>query len=427
MGCLRWLGRYFGTFLLSLTLAVIVWVAAVTETDPNQERAFYIPLEVLGQETNTEITSDIPERVQVNLYAPRSNLDRITKRNGELRAWVDLSGLVDGVYTVPVHYQIPADIRPVRVVSQSPEEIEVQIEALITATIPIRTQIRGEPALGYQADPPEWSASQTEVFGRSSLVQQASYAEVTLDISGATETIERTFNLVPRDQDGNIIPGLTLTPAKISVTQPIVLMGGYRNMVVKVVTTGQVAEGYRQTNITVTPPNVMLFAPDPALLDQLPGYVETEVLDIANATDDIETVLSLNLPPGISVIGDNRVLVFIGVAAIEGSVTLSLDVEAIGLLPDLAAQIAPGTVDVIIAGPIPDLETINPGDVRVVVDLTGLEIGTHQIRPSVEILPDGLYLQSISPETVEVVISEASSITPTPTPTAPPATPTPTP
>jgi YbbR domain-containing protein len=318
---------------------------------------------------------------------------------------------------------MPDGIRPVRVLSQSPEKIEVQIEALVTATIPIRTAIRGEPALGYQTEPPEWSATQTEVFGRSSLVKQASYAEVTLDISGATETIERSFSLVPRDKDGNIIPGLTLNPETVSVTQPIVLMGGYRNMVVKVVTIGQVAEGYRQTNITVSPPNVMLFSANPALLDQLPGYVETEVLDIEGATDDIETVLSLSLPEGISVIGDNRVLVFIGVAAIEGSVTLSLEVEAIGLLPDLAAQIAPATVDVIIAGPIPDLENITPVDVRVVVDLAGLEIGTHQIRPSVEILPDGLYLESISPETVEVVIAEAPPPTPTPVPVEPTPTP----
>jgi YbbR domain-containing protein len=423
MGCLRWIGRYLGTFLLSLLLAIVVWTAAVTETNPNQERTFYVPLDVLGRETNTEIISDIPERVQLSLYAPRSNLDRIAKNNSALRAWVDLSDLVDGTYSVPVHYQIPDGIRPVRVISQSPEKIEVQIEALITATIPIRTAIRGEPALGYQTEPPEWSATQTEVFGRSSLVKQASYAEVTLDISGATETIERSFRLGPRDKDGNIIPGLTLNPETVSVTQPIVLMGGYRNMVVKVVTIGQVAEGYRQTNITVSPPNVMLFSANPALLDQLPGYVETQVLDIEGATDDIETVLSLSLPEGISVIGDNRVLVFIGVAAIEGSVTLSLEVEAIGLLPDLAAQIAPATVDVIIAGPIPDLENISPVDVRVVVDLAGLEIGTHQIRPSVEILPDGLYLESISPETVEVVIAEAPPPTPTPVPVEPTPTP----
>ena len=418
MGCIRWIGRYLGTFLLSLVLAIVVWVAAVTEANPNQERSFYISIDVQGQESNTEIISEIPERMQLVLYAPRSNLNTIAKHNDDLHAWVDLSGLTDGTYTVPVNFQIPADVRPVRVVSRTPEEIEIQIEALVTATIPIRTQIQGDPALGYQADPPEWSATQVDVFGRSSLVQQAAYADAVLDISGATETIQRTFTLIPRDAEGNIIAGLTLTPEKVSVTQPIILMGGYRNMVVKVVTTGQVAEGYRQTNITVTPPNVMIFATNPALLDQLPGYIETEVLDLTDATDDIESVLALHLPEGISVIGDDRVRVLISVAAIEGSITLSLNVEAVGLLPGTFAQVAPETVDVLIAGPIPDLDTITSDEVRVTVDLTGLELGTHQIVPVVEILPDGIYLQSISPETVEVIITDTPTPTPIPEPTS---------
>jgi hypothetical protein len=163
----------------------------------------------------------------------------------------------------------------------------------------------------------------------------------------------------------------------------------------------------------------MLFSADPALLDQLPGYVETETLDITDAVDDIETSLALNLPEDITVIGDDHVLVMVGVAAIEGSVSISWDVEAIGLQPGLVAQIAPAQVDIIIAGPIPDLENIAPGDVRVVVDLTGLEIGTYQLEPIVEILPDGLYLQSLTPETVEVTIQEqpTPTVTPTSTPT----------
>ena len=158
------------------------------------------------------------------------------------------------------------------------------------------------------------------------------YVEAVLDISGATETIEKTVVLVPRDSEGKFVQGLDLEPDRVTVIQPITLKGGYRNMVIKVVTIGQVADGYRQTHITVTPPNVMLFSADPALLDQLPGYVETETLDITDAIDDIETVLALNLPEGISVIGDDHVLVMVGVAAIEGSVTISRDVEIIGLL-----------------------------------------------------------------------------------------------
>jgi len=418
MKALRWLGRNISAFILAFALAITVWISAVTASDPNQDRSFLIPIDILGQETNTQIINDIPERLQVDIYAPRSNLDELEKQSGSLNAWVDLSGLGEGTHNVSVQYQIPTDIRPIRITNVSPEDVEITIEALITATIPIRTEIRGEPALGYQAEIPEWSATETTVSGRSSLVNQVSYTEAQLDISGANETIENTILLIPRDSEGGFVQGVELEPDRVTVTQPITLKGGYRNLVVKVVTIGQVAEGYRQTHITVTPSNVMLFSADPALLDQLPGYVETETLDITDAVDDIEASLALNLPEGISVIGDDHVLVMVGVAAIEGSVSLSRDVQAIGLQPGLVAQIAPAQVDIIIAGPIPDLDTITPGDVRVVVDLTGLEIGTYQLKPTVEILPDGLYLQSLTPETVEVTIQEQP--TPTVTPSATP-------
>lgn len=416
MRVLRWLGRNLSAFILAFILAIAVWISAVTAADPNLERVFIIPIQVLGQEVDIEIISEIPERMQLTLFAPRSNLDLLDNDENPLSAWVDLSGLGEGIHSVPIQYQIPQDIRPIREISATPNQVEVTIEALITTTIPIITEIRGEPALGYQAETAEWSATETIISGKSTLVNQVVYAEAVLDISGATETTENSIVLIPKDSDGKFIQGVDMEPDRVTVIQPITLKGGYRNMVIKVVTTGQVADGYRQTHITVTPPNVMLFAADPTLLDQLPGYVETETLDISGATDDIETVLALNLPEGISVIGDDHVLIMVGVATIEGSITLSQDVEIIGLLPGLEAQVAPAQVDIIIAGPIPELENLTPGDVRVVIDLSGLEPGIYQLQPTVEILPDGIYLQSISPETVEVTIQVPPTPTDTPTP-----------
>lgn len=416
MKAIRWLGKNISAFLLAFFLAIAVWISAVTAIDPNQERVFIVPIETLGQEANTEITSELPERMQLTLYAPSSNLEKINKQDDGLSAWIDLTGLGEGIHDVPIQYQIPSDIRPVREIAASPSRAEITIEALITATIPINNEIIGEPALGYQADTPLWSIFETTLSGRSSLVRQVVYIEAILDISGATETIEKTMMLIPRDSEGRFVQGLDIDPEKVTVIQPITLKGGYRNMVVKVVTIGQVADGYRQTHITVSPPNVMLFSADPALLDQLPGYVETEILDITDAIDDIETVLALNLPEGISVIGDDHVLVMVGVAAIEGSVKISRDVEMIGIRPGLEAQVAPAQVDILIAGPIPDLENMTPVDVRVVLDLTGLETGTYQLEPIVEILPDNIYLQSISPETVEVIIQEQPTPTAVPTP-----------
>jgi YbbR domain-containing protein len=416
MALIRWLGRNLSTMLLAFILALIVWGSAVTFSDPNQERTFQVPIEIMGQDANTEILNDeIPQRLSVSLYAPTSILDDIANDSSVLRAWIDLSGLARGTHTLDIQYEIPADIRPLRLVETNPKSVDVTLEQLGSITLPIRTETPGTPALGYQQGPVEWSDQEVLIAGRLSDIQKVTTVEASLDIAGANESIIKTVSLLPRDSNGNLVPDVSLTPARVTVTQTITLRGGYRNMVVKVVTSGQVAEGYRQTNITVSPPNVLVFSTDPVMINQLPGYVETEVLDLTGKVDDIETVLALNLPEDVSVIGDPNVLVQVGVAAIEGSINISKQVELIGVLPELSAKVSPDTVEVIIYGPIPMLQTLTGVDVRVVLDLTGLEVGVYQLQPSVIILPDRIQLQAISPETLEVEITEAALVTPTPT------------
>jgi hypothetical protein len=67
---------------------------------------------------------------------------------------------------------------------------------------------------------------------------------------------------------------------------------------------------------------------------------------------------------------------------------------------------------VILSGPAPLLDTLLLQDIRVIVDVTGLEAGTYQLTPRVEILVADIVVGTILPNTVEVVISPA--VTPTP-------------
>jgi YbbR domain-containing protein len=124
-------------------------------------------------------------------------------------------------------------------------------------------------------------------------------------------------------------------------------------------------------------------------------------------------------------------LVQVSIAAIESSLAISLPVEVIGLDPGLEASAIPAIVDVILSGPVPILNTLGPTDVRVVVDLTGYDVGTYQFIPDVNILPVRVQKVSMLPSTVEITIT----IAPTPTQSGTPngtvtplrtATPTPT-
>jgi len=399
--------------LLSIALAVVVWISAETAANPNIERSRSVPLEVIGLDPNMLIVSEVPSQVRVTLRAPRSVADSLVATENTIRTWVDVAGLEAGTYDLEVKTQIDEAYKPVRLVQVNPEIVTLTLEPLVSLSLPVNLEVSGDPAIGYQKGAAERVPAFVTISGAASQVAQVDEVQATLDISDSRETIETNVPVLALDAAGGPVPGVVVTPDEIRVTQPIFLQGGYRNVIVKVVTSGQPANGYKLTNITVSPLNVVVFSTDPQLVNDLPGYVETEPVNLDGAEDDVDNFVALNLPEGVSVVGDQSVLVQVNIAAIEGSLTVTLPVIPIGLLPTHAAVISPETVDVILSGPIPILDSLNPSDIRVVVDLTDLDLGVYQLEPEVDIIPGRVRVETILPSTVEVEII----IAPTPTPT----------
>jgi YbbR domain-containing protein len=413
---LRWLAKNFGTLLTAFILAVIVWVSAVIASDPNEQHKLDrpVPIEIVGQDPNLQIMDEIPQYVSVVLMAPTSVWTTLNNDPQTVTAKADLSNLGPGVHTVPVQVQVTP--RQVRLISQDPEQISVTLDSIISQTFPVTLIVTGNPPTGYQAQAPIVNPENVVVTGAESLVSKVKVARISLDITNANQTIIRNEVPVLLDADGNVVSGLTLSPESVTVTQPITLLGGYRYVIVRAVTQGQVPTGYRVTNIFVSPIGVVVFSSNPELVNTLPGYVETMPIDLTGKEDDFETVVDLNLPAGITIVGDSKVLVQVSIAAVESSLAISMPVEVIGLSPGLAASISPPVVNVILTGPVPDLTALGSTDVRVVVDLTGYEEGTYQFTPQVNIIPERIQLSSVLPSAVEVTIT----IAPTPTQTTTP-------
>lgn len=416
MKILRWLGKHIGTLLIAFILAVIVWVSAVIASDPNEEHilARSVPIEIIGQDPGLQIMSEIPQNVTLVLRAPNSVWTQLNNNQEAVSAWVDLSNLGPGVHDVAVQVQITP--RLVRLIRQDPESLSINLDSIVSQVFPVTLIVQGEPPVGYQSQTPMLDPSEVTVTGPESLVSIVKEARVRVDITNETQTIIKDETPLLLDGEGRVVRGLTLSPDTVTITQPITLLGGYRYVIVRPVSVGQVASGYRLTNIFVSPVGKIVFSSDPELVNNLPGYVETQPIDLTGKEDDFETLVELNLPAGISVVGDPKVLVQVSIAAIESSLAISLPVEVIGLEPGLEALVAPTTIDVILSGPVPILNTLGPADVRVVVDLSGYDAGTYQLIPEVNILPEQIEKVSMLPATVEVTITVAPTPIQTPTP-----------
>jgi YbbR domain-containing protein len=400
------LGRNLRTFLWALVLGISVWVAAVTSADPDEVRAYpnAVPIQLVGQDPGLVITSDVPKDVLLTLRAPRSVWDEMTSRPDSVRAILDLSGTTAGAHKITLQIQI--DARPVRIVTVAPSAVDVTMEPLVTRNFAVETTLSGQAAIGYQAGDLALQPKEVVVSGPDSLVSKVVRARVAVNINGVRESIDQDIPIETLDQNNSRVSGVTIQPASAHVSLPVIRQGGFRDMAVKVVVRGQVAPGYRLDSISVFPPVVTVYSDNADLVSGLPGVVETQPLDLNSASSNLSLRVSLDLPAGISVAGQQTVLIQAGISPIQSSLTLSgQKVEVTGLADGMQAQVSPATVDVILAGPVPTLDTLRRQDVRVTVDVATLTAGTFQLTPAVQVLASNVTVESLLPGTVEVVLA----------------------
>jgi YbbR domain-containing protein len=420
MNVLRQFIKLLPTLGLSFALALAVWITAVTSADPSIVQLYppQVPIEITGQSSDLVLVDPTNQQATLTINAPQSEWTLLSNDPTLVTATADLSGLGPGEHIVNV--DINLNIRAATVVSQSPETLTVTLENQASRTLPVTLVRGGEPAIGFQAEAATLSQDMATVTGPESLVNQVEEIRAIVDVGDAHESINLSVPLAAIDGTDNEIANVSIEPGRIQVEQPISQRGGFRSdLVVRPVYQGRLADGYRLTSISVFPPAVTVFSSDPGNVDDLPGYVETEPINLDGISDDIEARVALNLPEGISLVGDQRVLIQIGIAAIESSLTMPNQLVQIeGLAIGLDGNTTPEGVDLIVSGPLPLLNTLSAGDILVFIDVTGLGVGIHQVIPQVEVRNEQLRVESILPGTLEVEIF----IAPTPT-VGPSATP----
>jgi len=415
---LRGLIKNLPTLLIAIIMAVSAWTAAVISSDPNELSVYAQPItvEFLGQDPQLIVLGSPVRQVKVTINAPRSVWTSLTAQTSQVKAFVDLSGLSEGTFQLPVQVQV--NTKPVEVVQISPEAISVTLERMINQTYPVQLVTSGNPAVGYQAEQPVISPENVAVSGPQTMVNQIQQIRAVVDLTQVKQNIQNSLLLQAVDANGDTIEGVSISPERISVNIPVTQKGGYRNVVIKVVTQGKLADGYRLTNISIYPPNVTVYSSDPLKVESLPGYVETQPILLDNIRSDLMLPIQLSLPEGISLVGVEQITLQAGIAAIESSLTLSrLPIQVEGLATGFAATVSPEVVDVILSGPLPLLEQLTSAAVQVTINLNEMEPGTYQITPTVTKDSEEIRIDSVLPATIEVVIqSSAPTLSPTSTP-----------
>jgi len=284
---------------------------------------------------------------------------------------------------------------------------------VVTKKLPIIVETVGKTADGYAAQVPFVVPENVTIIGPATLIEQATEAKVEVPLNNAKSELRATKQIVLYNLDGQTIGRINPVPSSAEVTIPVVPLPGHREVAVRVKLHGEPAAGYRLSSVRSDPVTTVLWG-NKDELNRVPGFVETAPLTLDNATENIEKSLELQLPQGVNALNGTLVIVTANVTPIEGGRTIKIKPIFNELEAGLTAQVALETVELILSGPVSMLESLELDDVFVILDLGDMTPGSHVIKPR-WVVPDGIKVEGLLPETVEVLINELPTPTPLPT------------
>lgn len=403
-------------FLLSLALAFGLWAWVEATNDPEIQRTISnVPVLPRGLPSNLVVTSDLPT-VTVRVQGAQSRVQNL--ESGAIQATVDLHDVREpGIYSRPVRVELPGRLRLREIV---PPEVTIQVDRLLERSdIPVEVVISSElppnvSVLSLKAMP-----ERVTVRGPEQRIQSVARVTAPVDLTGRTTNFQDTVTLVPVDQNGRAVTGITVDPPTASVTVELRVRGQVRRVIPTIVGADRLAPGYELAGPpTVFPSDEVVVEGPESALAAIP-YLTTTPIDITGWSEsrtlwDVPIDTS-RLPAGVT-IDPKSVNVSIQIRRVEESRTLQgIAVTAINVRPGTVVELSPATIDLELRGSATVLEQLRPSDVLVFVDVANADVGVYQLPVRVT-LPPGLQYERVTPDIIQATVRLPVTPTATPTP-----------
>lgn len=253
-----------GLKIISLFLATTLWFFVTYYQDPetvltiNNVPVKLLHTEMLESEGKVYIVLDDSDTIPVvTVNAPRSVVDALEADN--IVATADVEDMTTE-NTVPIVLTTNKYSDSITNISGSISSVRLSIEDEERASFGIETTVAGNVAEGYQIGSISLEQNQVRVKGPASVVQSVKSAGVSVDVSGAENTISTNAEIHLYDEDGRDISTdkhLTLNIDKIMVRVEVLPL---KEVPVKIAVSGTPAEGYRLNGETSVEPGRITIA-----------------------------------------------------------------------------------------------------------------------------------------------------------------------
>jgi YbbR domain-containing protein len=218
-----WPFRHFGLKIVSIALAVLMWLIVAGED--TVERGLRVPIQFEQFPAELELLGEPPTLVDVRVRGAASIVSRMSP--GEVVAVLDLRASAPGrrlFQLTPEQVRVPFGVQVVQV---TPATVAMSFERSGSAVVPVVPVVEGAPAPGFVVGTVTSDPQKVEVVGPESAVRRATEALTeTISVDGARETVSESVTI------GFLSPALRLrTPQRAAVS--VAILPGPRERTVR--------------------------------------------------------------------------------------------------------------------------------------------------------------------------------------------------
>ena len=327
--------------------------------------------------------SEILQNVTATVRAQITNYSDVTASS--ITASVSLRNISQArEYDLPIQAVVNSALGVVQ--SVSPSTVHVEIDTLVTKTIPITTSYQGELPDGYWADVDALSATaKLDITGPKTDISNITHGECVVDLSGRTSTIYSTFDVTFYDKNNEVISSDIIigTLPTSTVRLPI-----YPMKLVPVdvgsslVGADNLAANHEIIKAVATPAEVRLVG-DQAVLDKI-DTIQLEPIAV-NGLDTTMTVSGeVIVPDGVRLLDNTTVSILLEVREMVISQTFEqLEILVHGKTGRSDVTLDIPTADLTVEGRYSLVSMLSRSDATVFVDVTGLTPGVYKLPLSV--------------------------------------------
>ncbi len=413
-----------GWMLISLGLALVMWIVATLTVNPVEEQELPVSIPITFLEPDDEAfalyySATLRREVRVTVRAPRRVLNESINPN-DIEIIADLHQHDNGAHVIRLNGRFKEETSG-RIIAISPPDITVEVFPRRTITLDVRVDTTGTLLPTYILEEIACQQEDVTLSGPDIAVNRVSWATVQLPLQNTSGRYESSYEVQLYGANGITLSSrdranIVVSPSAVNCTVAIAAIEEGETVLVAPIITGDLPPEFVRGDFSATPSEVIVIG-DPALIAELGGVVNTEPINIENRTTDFSREVALMLPDGLEAIpAVTTVTINIEPRIVTRQIE-SVAIQPINISPNLTtSSLVPQTVTVTIAGPASLINDLTVEDFRVTVDLQGRGAGAYTDLPLTVALLRDLNLAQITivpqPQTVNILISAPPSPTP---------------